>query len=379
LTVDEDGEGREDEGEGEAPDGEPERQPAARPPKNPREYVANWSERDSLDGREERAWVLILRTSGCAWARCSMCGYHSEAAPATEEDLLHQFESAIGRRRGENIAKVYTSGSFLDDREVPPALRKRILGQLRGIFARVVVESRPEFVTDGTVKEALEACPGLEVAIGLESASPRVLSHSVRKGFGFGDFEKKARLVRAGGGRVRAYLLLKPPFLGEREALEDAVASALLAAPLCDTVSINPVNVQKGTVVEQLWRRRIYRPPWLWSAAEAVLRIRRELDGSAQRSGERKDPRDRVQGADGGTRGTRIVCAPSGAGRRRGAHNCGRCDEGVVRALESFTVTGSTESLEKVFAAGCSCLGQWRDALEAGAFPFISYDGLLPR
>ena len=115
--------------------------------------------------------MLILRTRGCAWARCSMCGYHGEAAPATEEDLLHQFESALGRRRGEKIAKLYTSGSFLDENEVPPTLRRRILGSLSGTFERVLVESRPEFVTEGTVKEALEACPGLEVAIGLESAS----------------------------------------------------------------------------------------------------------------------------------------------------------------------------------------------------------------
>ena len=330
-----------------------------RPPRNPREYVASWSEPDSLGGEKTRAWVLILRTSGCRWAGCTMCAYHGEAAPATEADLIHQFESALGRRRGERIAKVYTSGSFLDDREALPGTRRRMLLGLSKSFERVVVETRPEFVCEETVGEALAACPGLEIAMGLESASPRVLADSVRKGFGYADFEKKARTVREHGGRVRAYLLLKPPFLNEREALEDTVSSALRAAPLCDTMSINPVNVQRGTIVEQLWRRRIYRPPWLWTAAEAVLRISRGLEGKAER--------------------TSVVCAPTGAGRRRGAHNCGRCDDGVARALEAFSLGGTAEALERAFSEGCACLGDWRDALEVGRFPFINYDGLIPR
>jgi len=330
-----------------------------RPPQDPREYVASWSERDSLDGKDDRAWVLILRTRGCSWARCSMCGYHGEAAAATPDDLLHQFGTALDRRRGENIAKVYTSGSFLDEREVPPELRRRLLEELFGNFKRVVIESRPEYVTGPAVRDALSACPGLEIAMGLESASPRVLSHSVRKGFLFTDFEERATLVRRLGGRVRAYLLLKPPFLGEKEALEDAVASALKAAPVCDTISINPVNVQRGTVVEQLWRQRIYRPPWLWSAGEAVLRASRGI---------------REAGC-----ATRLVCAPTAAGRRRGAHNCGRCDLSVVAGLEALSLTGSTEGLEGAFARGCGCLAEWREALEMGAFPVINYDALLPR
>jgi len=334
-------------------------QETLRPPKNPREYVASWSERDALDGNEARAWVLILRTQGCSWARCSMCGYHGEAAAATAEDLHHQFETALRRRRDEKVAKVYTSGSFLDHREVPAGLRQRLLSELSRTFERVLVESRPEFVTDETVRDAVGACPGLEIAMGLESASPRVLAHSVRKGFLFPDFENKALLVRRQGGRVRAYLLLKPPFLNEREALEDTVASAIRAAPVCDTISINPVNIQRGTMVEQLWRRRIYRPPWLWTAAEAVLRVHKGIADI------RPAPR--------------VVCAPTAAGRRRGAHNCGRCDETVVAGLETYSLTGSTEGLERAFFPGCGCLADWREALEAGAFPFITYDALIPR
>jgi radical SAM enzyme (TIGR01210 family) len=348
----------EEEDGGEDAGGEPPERPH-RPPRDPRRFVGSWSERDSLDGREVRAWVLILRTQGCSWARCSMCGYHGESAAASEDDLLHQFGTALLRRRGEEVAKVYTSGSFLDDREVPPGLRRRLLADLSGSFGRVVIESRPEFVSPSSVREALSACPGLEVAMGLESATPRVLEHSVRKGFSFSDFERKAALVHEHGGRVRAYLLLKPPFLNEREALEDAVESALKAGPLCDTVSLNPVNVQRGTVVEQLWRRMVFRPPWLWTAAGVLLRAHRGLREAGHRA--------------------RLVCAPSAAGKRRGAHNCGECDGAVAAALEEYSLSGSPEALEGAFGRGCGCLAEWKEVLEAGRFPFITYDALVPR
>jgi hypothetical protein len=343
--------------EGEGCAGEAEATPRRRVPKDPRKYVASWSERDSLDGKEAHAWVLILRTCGCGWARCAMCGYHGESSEVGPEDLLHQFQKALENRKGATIAKLYTSGSFFDEREVPAPARNAILAELGKGFERVVVESRPQFIHEKLVRDAVALCRSLEVAIGLESANARVLSHSVRKGFTFEDFAERAKLAREWGARVRTYILLKPPFLNEKEALEDSVASLEAAAPLSDTLSLNPVNVQRGTVVEQLWKRRIFRPPWLWSAAEAVLRAHRRI---------------RDKGLQ-----TRLVCAPSGAGRSRGAHNCGNCDEGFTSGLEEYSISGDPGPLELLLASRCPCKEEWLDALEMGTFPHVPYDAVV--
>ena len=339
-----------------APDHDgPARRHRGRKAQDPRKFVASWSEVDELDGLRTRAWVLILRTSGCSWARCTMCGYHGEAAPASADDIVHQFTAALERRKEETVAKIYTSGSFFDDREVPAEARRHILGDLGKTFRHVVIESRPEHVTGEKLKEAKGQCPGLEVAMGLESSSERVLALSVRKGFTFRDFSQKAQMARELGVRVRAYILLKPPFLTEREAMDDAVHSMVEAAPLCDTLSLNPVNVQRGTVVEQLWKRRIYRPPWLWTACRALLEAQGEI-------------MERWPG-------TRLVCAPSGAGQERGVHNCGLCDTAVTAALEEFSLSRDPAVLRRTMDAGCECTAAWRDALGAGAFAFIPYDG----
>ena len=87
-------------------------------------------------------------------------------------------------------------------------------------------------------------------------------------------FVKVCETARDNGVDVKAYVLLKPPYLGEKEAIEDAVQSAIDAAPYVDKISINPVNVQKNTVVEKLWFRNEWTAPWLWSVIEVLERYR---------------------------------------------------------------------------------------------------------
>ncbi|MEM2870603.1 MAG: archaeosine biosynthesis radical SAM protein RaSEA [Thermoplasmata archaeon] len=326
--------------------------------RDPRKPVAFWIEPDALDGQEVRAAVLLLRTRGCSWARCTMCGYHREAAPAGGEDVLAQFRTWLERVGAERVAKLYTSGSFFDGREIPADTRLIILEEAGRRFERVVVESRPEFLTEEALRDAINKCPQLEVAIGLESASPRVLEWSVRKGLTPADFERAAGLVHRMGARVRSYVLLKPPFLTELEALEDAVASILRAAPLSDVVSLNPVNVQRGTLVERLWRLGLYRPPWLWTAAECIAKAV-NYAGAA------------------GAHGPRLVCAPSGAGSPRGAHNCGSCDDAVTRALRNFSISQSAGDLKTVIEKGCACMDEWRHTLALGLLTHLNHDALL--
>ena len=86
--------------------------------------VTVWRSRDLLDGLASESLTMILRTVGCRWNRCTMCGYASEGAPATADDLLAQFENAMQRASpAVQVVKIYTSGSFLDPREMPEAAR----------------------------------------------------------------------------------------------------------------------------------------------------------------------------------------------------------------------------------------------------------------
>lgn len=316
-----------------------ERRPPPAPPEAARRYVNQWVEDEVLAGARVRAFVLILKTRGCYWADvkgCSMCGYARDTLgrSATPSELAAQLAAALRAYRGEPYVKIYTSGSFLDDREVDPGSRVAIARAFAGHAKRLLVETLPEFVRDEALVPFRDAFAGeVEVAQGLESADPEVLRRFVNKGSPPEEYFAAAERLRALGVRPKAYLLLKPPYLTEAESVDDVVRSVAACARRFDTISINPVHIQGGTVVEWLYRRGRYRPPWLWSLVEAMRR------GAEVRGG------------------ARLVTFPTAGGRPRGPHNCGRCDAGVLAALERASLDGAFGELDGL---DCACRADWR-------------------
>ncbi len=322
------------------------------------EAAACWKEEVEHNGGVVPAWAMVLRTAGCSWSAssggCTMCGYSSQSStePPAPEDLEAQFTRAMERLGAggppAKVLKIYTSGSFFDDREVPPEVRAAILkGAVDAGALKVIVETRPEYLTDDALEQGLtamgakgagEAGPALEVAFGLETAADDVRGRSVHKGFSFADFRAAARICRGAGAPVRVYLLLKPPLMGEAAAMADVRSSIRRVAGLADTVSINPVNVQRHTLVESMWKRGLYRPPWLWSLVELLESHPWDLAGAP-----------------------RVVSTPSGGGAARGAHNCGRCDGDVLRAVSAFSLTGDPSAFKGL---DCRCKELWRLQLE---------------
>lgn len=323
-----------------------------RRPRNfdPREYISTWTEKDLLHGKVVDAWVIIFRTRGCYWARssgCSMCGYVNDVAQeVSPSDLVHQLDAVLAKHESQPMVKVYTSGNFFDDHEVVPEVRERILVELGDRCDKVIVESLSHLLRPDHLEAALNHVDELEIALGLESTNDRVLRYAVNKVWGLNEHARAASLARAAGATVKTYLLVKPPFLTERESIEDAVRSAHEADPYSDTISFNPVNIQSRTIVDRLYRRGEYRPPWLWSVVE-VLERSRDLNAH-------------------------VKSHPTAGGLRRGAHNCGRCDRQVVRAIEEFSL-----ALRKDFAdLACDCQGLWRAYASAQAFMLSSADPL---
>ncbi len=277
-----------------------------------------------------------------------MCSYllDGSAEKPTAEQLVEQFQSALLEIK-ENAfplgVKVYTSGSFLDSTEVPEEARDGIL-QIIGADDRItdiVLESRPEYVTEATMSSVRSFLEGrhIEIGVGLESASDEVRSLCVNKGFTKEDFERAVRTAEKHDIGVRAYVLLKPPFLTEYAALKDAIETMVYAAQVgVSTISVNPVNIQKHTLVEQLWTHGQYRPPWLWTLVEVLKTTRTKIDESVP-----------------------IICDPVAAGRARGVHNCGRCDSRITEAIREFSIDQNPDTLAEL---ECGCINLWHHVLE---------------
>ncbi|RZN39769.1 MAG: TIGR01210 family radical SAM protein [Methanophagales archaeon ANME-1-THS] len=312
--------------------------------------VASWLDVDYFteERRAIKALTVILRTAGCRWRTCTMCGYWQESAEVTQADILAQLEHALTKSPQEEfILKIFTSGSFLDDHELSSETRKRIaqMVQARREIKKLIVETRPEFVSPTTIED-LQVVERLELAIGLETADDFIRSRFIIKGFSFDEYKKAAEIAKDYGALVKTYLLLKPPFVAEKKAIEDVIKSAQRVAQYSSTISLNLCTVQKQTPLEALWRRRYYRPPWLWSAVDAIMGI------ASQK--------------------LVVISDPVGAGHERGPHNCGTCDPRIIAAIRSFNKTQNVQVLEALNEVECTCRNVWQMLLSSDDFLFGS-------
>jgi len=301
--------------------------------------VGYWSEKDRLHDSVADAFVIILRTRGCSWAHssgCSMCGYFNDSNwnDIVEEQIQNQFKTAMKHYTNQPIIKIFNSGSFFDTQELPPTTQQVILAESNQYTEKIVVESRPEFITNKIVNklEKNNMNKKIEVGIGLETANDHIRTHAINKGFTYNDFKKAATILKNHHIGIKTYLLIKPPLLTEQEAIDDTLSSIKIINDISTTISLNPCNIQRHTVVEYLWKRQYYRPPWLWSIID-ILKKSSQLTN------------------------TRIQCDIAGGGSSRGAHNCPECNRNCLDAIHQYSLTQDTSYLTK---PKCDCKDLWK-------------------
>lgn len=306
------------------------------------------------DGTPTTALTVILRTKGCHWwwsSGCTFCGYFNDTRDdVTSEDLHSQWEKALLKFddfESMGMVKVYTSGSLLEDREIPVDFQERVLRDCHEMNKELVVESRTEQLTIEKLKWATNINPKFSVAIGLEAYDDEVLRFHVNKGFSTKSWDKAITNLRKFNIRVKTYLMFKPPFMSEGDALIHGTKWILDVASRSDEISVNPMNIQRGTVIDRLFRANEYRPPWLWSLIELIKNVHSQIH-----------PSNSGNGADDQI--CRLIIHPTAGGKVRGSHNCGSCDSEIVAAIERYSVSGLIEELDGL---DCQCKEVWKEEI----------------
>ncbi len=299
------------------------------------------------DGTHCTAATVIFRTRGCAWwwkSGCTFCGYFNDVRDdVTADDLFAQWDEAKRRLddfEGCSMIKIYTSGTFFEDRENPPEWQDAILRETHERELHLVIEAQAQMCTPEKISWVAERHPGCTVAIGLEAYDDTVLRFHVNKGFSTKQWHRSVEMLKDNGLRVKTYLLFKPPFMSEGDALRLTTKWVADVAPHSDDISVNPMNIQRSTVVDRLYRNREYRPPWLWSLIDMLENTHSETTDS----------------------GTRMIVHPTAGGKLRGAHNCGKCDEEVVAAIERYSVSADLRELDGL---DCGCKAVWRTEIDS--------------
>lgn len=308
--------------------------------------IALWTGSDRIGDEVLSSVTIIVRSGGCSWNRCLMCQYrHERFYNITPEDLIAamkgQLESLAASISEHNppLVKIYTSGSFFDDQEVPPEVRETVAILCKGRL--LTVECRADFIDQEKIAAyhttllGENGAGGLIVAIGLETSSDLIREKCIDKGVTFQQYIDASVAIRKAGARVKTYLLYKPAYVTEREAYQDMTTSIQDILPYSDLISMNPCSVQRHTLVERLWKQGSYRPPYLWSVAKVMA----------------ESP-------------AHITCDPLGGGQKRGAHNCGTCDQMILDAIREYNLNGDQELMKSVVEMHCGCKKEWEYVME---------------
>jgi uncharacterized Fe-S cluster-containing MiaB family protein len=283
---------------------------ARRPARNPvdprRPFAFLLEEERTESGEIVQVATIFLTNRECPW-RCLMCDLWKNtlngtvpvgAVPAQIDDALEKMMARGDPRPRLGQVKLYNSGSFFDPRAISvedyPAIAKRVDG-----FERVVVECHPALVGDRCLefrdllndrdksrssrceeaqssesgirnpqseidrKLLTSAATKLEVAMGLETAHPKILE-KLNKRMTLDDFRRAADFLRTNDIAMRAFVLVKPPFIvDESESLRWTKRSIDFAFD-CGATVVSLIPVREGNgALEELARLGEFSPPRL--------------------------------------------------------------------------------------------------------------------
>jgi radical SAM enzyme (TIGR01210 family) len=221
--------------------------------------------------------TIFLTNRECPW-RCLMCDLWRNTLTETVPvgAIPAQIDYALSRLPPARQIKLYNSGSFFDRAAIPPEDDPHIAHRVRS-FERVIVECHPALVGDRCVRFRDLLTGRLEVAMGLETVDDKVLSR-LNKGMTLEQFAKSADLLMRNGIDLRVFILVKPPFTDEVDALEWAKRSLDFAFHCGATAaSLIPTRAGNGAM-EALAAEGQFAPPrmaTLEGALEYGLRLKR--------------------------------------------------------------------------------------------------------
>ena len=282
---------------------------AARPPKQPldpwRPYAYLVEPERAASGRVEDVATIFLTNQECPF-RCTMCDLWKytldERVPIGA--IPAQIDHALARLPGARHIKLYNAGNFFDAQAIPPEDHAAIAARVCH-FETIIVENHPRLTDDrcvtfrdlltssfnrvgnaprverreslvrhttrGALPTRLNDAPRLEVALGLETVHPDILSR-LNKRMTVADFDRAAAFLRRHDIDVRAFLLLKPPGLNERDGIEWCVKSLQHAFDVGASVcSVIPTRAGNG-IMDRLAESGDFAPPTIRSMEEVLER-----------------------------------------------------------------------------------------------------------
>ena len=194
--------------------------------------------------------TIFLTNRECPW-RCLMCDLWKNTLPERTPPgaIPAQIRHALTRLEPAEEIKLYNSGSFFDPLAIPRS-EYGVAAALLEDFRNVIVESHPALIGEATLRFRDLVRGRLEVAMGLETVQEDVLAQ-LNKRMTLDQFRTAAEFLQRESIALRVFVLVKPPFTTEEEALHWACKSIDFAFDCgAGVVSLIPVRGGNGAMEE---------------------------------------------------------------------------------------------------------------------------------
>lgn len=225
---------------------------------------------------------IILQGNGCSVPLCTMCpmpneGLNPKHTQIEAIDYIEQIDHAFSSNPHCEMVCIYNDGSFFSPKELPESARRQIYQIVSNYGCKyLIIESLPNFITQELLEESSQLLNGVKliIGIGLHSISDEVRELCINCRFTLKSFYIAFTLMKEYGVNCKTYVMIKPPFLAEKEAIYDAAFSAIwLRKKGIEDVTLCPTRVVPGTLVQDMHNRGLYKPPMLTSIIKCLQLI----------------------------------------------------------------------------------------------------------
>lgn len=216
---------------------------------------------------EKRSIHIILERGRCAWGKCYFCGWGKRRIEVSIDELKRRFEGFIRKHASKEMIgklKIFSSGSILDEKQFPLKFVRWIVdtAEKYGVD-ELILESRPEFISEEKLNFIRSSKVKVTVAMGLELADNKILGKYYRKGFRVEDYLKAVKVLRELNFGVRVYILvnghpilyMKPEL--QRRLLEKTMK---LALEIADSIVIINAYPHVNSDLWEDWIKGEWRP-----------------------------------------------------------------------------------------------------------------------
>jgi radical SAM enzyme (TIGR01210 family) len=190
---------------------------------------------------------------------------------------------AIGLAALESVPSTLwiSSFNFLDQREVPLQVRRRILQLVAATECEVVFsESHPSTVTREAVADCIGSLKGKRfvLELGVETTSDFVRRWGFGKDFGTEVVRRAVAEATSAGASCCFNIMVGMPLLSEREAIQEAITSVVEAFEMgAESVVLFPCRIKEHTLLWALHQAGHAEPTSLLALAAVISAIDQSL------------------------------------------------------------------------------------------------------